>query len=195
MSERKPQPIYTRKGDDGTTGLYFGGRVPKDSVRPAAYGDVDELQSIMGLARSHPHDDQRLDEIVISLQRDLWVVMADLATGADNRNKLTEGSTKVTTAMVERLETLIDEVSTWFTPPTEFVVPGGNVVAATIDVARTVARRSERSAVAIGDTGSLATTYLNRLSDLLWTLARWVEGTSLTVRSVPTNENVPQESP
>ena len=125
MSERKPQPIYTRKGDDGTTGLYFGGRVSKDSVRPAAYGDVDELQSIMGLARSHPHDDQRLDEIVISLQRDLWVVMADLATGADNRNKLTEGSTKVTTAMVERLETLIDEVSTWFTPPTEFVEPGG----------------------------------------------------------------------
>ena len=74
-------------------------------------------------------------------------------------------------------------------------MPGGNVVAATIDVARTVARRSERSAVAIGDTGSLATTYLNRLSDLLWTLARWVEGTSLTVRSVTTNENVPQESP
>jgi cob(I)alamin adenosyltransferase len=177
--------IYTRKGDDGTTGLYFGGRVPKDSARPSAYGDVDELQSVMGLARSHPHDDARLDEIVISLQRDLWVVMADLATGEDNRHKLTDDSTRVTAPMIERLESLIDEIGTWFTAPTEFVVPGGDVVAATLDVARTVARRAERSAVSIGDDESLAVGYLNRLSDLLWQLARWVEGTSLTVRSLP----------
>lgn len=178
--------IYTRKGDDGTTGLYFGGRVAKDSVRPTAYGDVDELQSVMGLARSHHPVDPKLDEIVVSLQRDLWVVMADLATGDDNRHKLTDDATRVTAPMIERLESLIDEVNTWFEPPTEFVVPGGNVVAATLDVARTVARRAERGAVTIGDAGSLATAYLNRLSDLLWTLARWVEGTSLTVRSVPT---------
>jgi cob(I)alamin adenosyltransferase len=182
--------IYTRKGDDGTTGLYFGGRVAKDSVRPAAYGDVDELQSQMGLARAQS-DDAQLDEIVIGLQRDLWVVMADLATGDDNRHKLTDATTKVTGAMIERLEHLIDEVSSWFVPPTEFVVPGGDVVSATLDVARTVARRAERGAVAIGDTDSLATGYLNRLSDLLWTLARWQEGSALTVRSVPSSPDSP----
>lgn len=192
--------IYTRKGDDGTTGLYFGGRVAKDSARPAAYGDVDELQSVMGLARSYDHPDPRLADIVVSLQRDLWIVMADLATGADNRHKLTDDATRVTQPMVDRLETLIDDVSTWFEPPTEFVVPGGNVVAATLDVARTVARRAERGAVTVGDHESLATAYLNRLSDLLWTLARWVEGSSLTVRSLPDTPDSPdiaasQESP
>src|SRR5438034_11639880 len=106
--------IYTRKGDDGTTGLYFGGRVAKDSARPTAYGDVDETQSLLGLVRAHAHEEEvgglaRLNEIVMSLQRDLWVVMADLATGDENRAKLTDGATKVTADMVKRLESLIDE--------------------------------------------------------------------------------------
>ena len=187
--------IYTRKGDDGTTGLYFGGRVPKDSARPAAYGDVDETQSCIGLARARANADgvhgaDRLDEILVSVQRDLWVVMADLATGDDHRDKLTDGATKVTTDMVVRLESLIDEVGSWFDVPNEFVVPGGDVVSALLDVARTVSRRAERSAVSLaheedGRHDSSAVAYLNRLSDLLWTLARWQEGTSLTVRSVP----------
>lgn len=186
--------IYTRRGDDGTTGLYFGGRVPKDSPRPAAYGDVDETQSLLGLARAHANaaggpDAARLDEIVVVLQRDLWVVMADLATAPDHRHQLTDDATRVTDAMVERLESTIDEVSGWFEPPTEFVVPGGDVVSATLDVARTVARRAERHAVAVDDVDSLAVRYLNRLSDLVWTLARWQEGTSLTVRSVTRPEH------
>lgn len=194
-----PMKIYTRKGDDGTTGLYFGGRVPKDSPRPAAYGDVDETQSLLGLARAHANaagaeEAARLDEIVVALQRDLWVVMADLATADENRHKLTDGATRVTDGMVERLEATIDEVNTWFEPPTEFVVPGGNVVAATLDVARTVARRAERGAVAVGGDDSLAVRYLNRLSDLVWTLARWQEGTSLTVRSVARPDS-PEETP
>ncbi|MFN8050867.1 MAG: cob(I)yrinic acid a,c-diamide adenosyltransferase [Acidimicrobiales bacterium] len=183
--------IYTRKGDDGTTGLYFGGRVSKDSVRPTAYGDVDETQSVIGLARAQAHaagvtSAARLDEILVSIQRDLWVVMADLATNEDNRDKLTDDATKVTPAMIERLESIIDEANTWFEAPTEFVVPGGDLVSATLDVARTVARRAERNAIAVGDHHSLAGAYLNRLSDTLWTLARWQEGTALTVRSVAT---------
>lgn len=187
--------IYTRKGDDGTTGLYFGGRVPKDSDRPTAYGDIDETQSVIGLARAHAnamnaHDAPRLDEILMSVQRDLWVVMADLATDPANRHKLTDGATRVTASMIERLESIIDEVGTRFEVPKEFVVPGGDVVSATLDVARTVTRRAERGAVALarGDDGtedSIAVGYLNRLSDLLWTLARWQEGTALTVRSLP----------
>lgn len=203
--------IYTRKGDDGTTGLYFGGRVAKDSPRPAAYGDVDETQALLGLARaqataSGAKDAALLDEIVVSLQRDLWVVMADLATGDDNRDKLTDGATRVTRDMVVRLEELIDRVNTFFEPPSEFVVPGSDMVSATLDVARTVARRAERLAVAIGDADSLAVAYLNRLSDLVWTLARWQEGTSVTVRSLagvsptdpatePTRSNHPPEEP
>lgn len=183
--------IYTRKGDDGTTGLYFGGRVAKNSERPIAYGDVDETQATLGVARSISTDDE-LDAILIALQRDLWVVMADLATGADNRDKLQPGSTKVTQEMVDHLEATIDSVTARFDPPTEFVVPGGSPVGAALDVARTVARRAERSALTIGDADSLTGPYLNRLSDLLWTLARWAEGTSVTVRSIST---VPSPSP
>lgn len=188
--------IYTRKGDDGTTGLYFGGRVPKDSVRPTAYGDVDETQAVIGLARAHAtasgaSTSSTLDEILVSVQRDLWVVMTDLATGEENRHKLSDDTTRVTDAMVARLESLIDQVGGWFEMPQEFVVPGGDVVSATLDVARTVARRAERCAVTINDSESLAVSYLNRLSDLLWTLARWQEGTALTVRSLvsPTQES------
>lgn len=181
--------IYTRKGDDGTTGLYHGGRVPKDSARPMAYGDVDEAQSVLGLARAQATANgvdgaERLDEIVVSVQRDLWVVMADLATEGEHRAGLLDGATRVTDAMIARLESLIDEVGTWFEVPKEFVVPGGDVVSATLDVARTVTRRAERSSVAVGDADSLVVGYLNRLSDLLWTLARWQEGTALTVRSL-----------
>jgi len=184
--------IYTRKGDDGTTGLYYGGRVAKDSARPAAYGDVDETQSAIGLARAQANtagadSAERLDAILVSLQRDLWVVMADLATDEPNRHKLLDAATRVTQPMIDRLEELIDEVGTWFDVPKEFVVPGGDLVSATLDVARTVSRRAERSAVSIGDTDSLAVGYLNRLSDLLWTLARWQEGTALTVRSLSTD--------
>ncbi|NLA34310.1 MAG: cob(I)yrinic acid a,c-diamide adenosyltransferase [Actinobacteria bacterium] len=182
--------IYTRKGDDGTTGLYFGGRVAKDSARPAAYGDVDETQAAIGLARAHANalgadGAAELDVLLIGIQRDLWIVMADLATGEDNRDKLVDGQTRVTAAMISALEVLIDSTEARFEPPTEFVVPGGDVVSAALDVARTVCRRAERSTVSIGDSDSLATSYLNRLSDLLWMLARWQEGSALAVRSLP----------
>jgi cob(I)alamin adenosyltransferase len=178
--------IYTRTGDDGTTGLLFGGRVRKDAPRPAAYGDVDEAQAAIGLARAHAERGSELDDILTSLARDLWVLMAELATASENRSKLSPGATLVTEDMVTRLEDLIDSVSTRFQPPTEFVVPGEDRLAAHLDLARCVTRRAERMSLAVEDDGSFVGPYLNRLSDLLWTLARWIEGTSLATRSVPT---------
>ncbi len=175
--------IYTRKGDDGTTGLLYGGRVAKDSARPETYGQVDEAQAVIGVARAHSERGGELDGILIRVQRDLWVLMADLATDGTNRSKLSPGTTLVTPEMVTPLEELIDEVGRRFATPTEFVVPGGTVIAAHLDVARTVVRRAERVAVALAPDSTAALAYLNRLSDLLWILARWQEGTSLPTRS------------
>jgi cob(I)alamin adenosyltransferase len=175
--------ITTKKGDDGTTGLLFGGRVPKDSERPTAYGEVDEAQATLGVVRAQAGPE--LAEIVLHVQRDLWVLMAELATGVENVGKLTEGQNRTTEAMVEALDGLMDDVAERFDPPTEFVVPGESAVAAALDVSRTVVRRAERAAVAaLRGQESQAVPYLNRLSDLLWTLARWQEGESRTTRSV-----------
>ncbi len=171
--------VYTRKGDDGTTGLLHGGRVAKDSPQPTAYGDVDEAQAAIGLARAVA--DGELAGILIDIERDLWVVMAELACNPD---RLDEVGSRPGPEMVDHLESLIDDVSARFDPPTEFVVPGEDEVSARLDVARAVSRRAERSALSAAAPGSSVVPYLNRLSDLLWTLARWSEGTSVTARSL-----------
>jgi cob(I)alamin adenosyltransferase len=176
--------IYTRKGDDGTTGLYGGGRVPKDSAAPEAYGTVDEAQSALGLARAAAARGGELDEILVHLERDLWVLMAELATEHENAHKLVDGASRVTPEMVEALEHRIDDLTARFDQPTEFVVPGESEVAARLDVARTVIRRAERRSMVVVADGSQVVPYLNRLSDLVWTLARWSEGTSVETRSV-----------
>lgn len=175
--------IYTRKGDDGTTGLLHGGRVPKDSPAPTACGDVDEAQAALGLARASAERGSELDDLVIGLQRDLWVLMAEVATAPDRRDRLVPGQTLVTAGMVERLEPLIDDLTARFDPPTGFVLPGQTPTAAALDLARTVARRAERSALAVAAPGSHVLPYLNRLSDLLWTMARWQERHALPARS------------
>lgn len=181
--------VYTRKGDDGTTGLLYGGRVSKDSVFPTAYGTVDEAQAALGVARAHAERGGELDALLVDLERDLWILMAELATDPGNRAKLAPGQNLVTDAMVTALEVRIDELSARFEVPSEFVVPGESVVAAHLDVARTVVRRAERDTIAATATAadeyadSRAVAYLNRLSDLLWTVARWVEGTSLAARA------------
>jgi cob(I)alamin adenosyltransferase len=175
--------IYTRKGDDGTTGLLYGGRVRKDDPAPVAYGDVDEAQAAIGLARAHAPKGGELDQLLVSLERDLWVLMADLATDAANRDKLTPEVSLVTQGMVDHVEATIDTFTERTELPAEFVVPGEEPVAAFLDVARTVVRRAERSSLAAVVEGSLVVAYLNRLSDLLWTLARWQEGSSLTARA------------
>jgi cob(I)alamin adenosyltransferase len=175
--------VYTRAGDDGTTGLLYGGRVAKDSPLPAAYGAVDEAQAALGSARAEAEPGGELDSILIGLCRDLYVLMAELATLPENHHKLVAGQTRVTAAMVTGLEERIDEISERFDPPTEFVIPGNNRLAAALDVARTVVRRAERLALGAAAGGSQVVPYLNRLSDLAWTLARWQDGGSLAARS------------
>ena len=178
------EKIYTRAGDDGTTGLFYGGRVGKDSALPRAYGAVDEAQAILGLARAESGKGTELDDILVHIMRDLWVLMAELATLPENRHKLVAGKSLVTAEMVTKLENMIDALDEKFTPPTEFVVPGENKVAALLDVGRTVARRAERHSIAAAPAPSQACPYLTRLSDLLWTIARWQEGKSLAVKSI-----------
>ncbi len=174
--------IYTKTGDDGTTGLLFGGRVPKDSELPRAYGAVDEAQAALGLARSAGASGE-LDEMLVGLCRDLYVAMAELATLPANRSKLSPGTTLVSAEMVDALDGLIDLVSDRFDVPTEFVIPGQSEMAARLDWARVIIRRAEREVVTAHVEGSLVLPYLNRLSDLAWTLARWQEGESLASRS------------
>lgn len=174
--------IATRKGDDGTTGLFYGGRVRKDSPRPTAYGQVDEAQAFLGVARAHADPGSELDELLVAVAHDLYVLMAQLATDPANHHKLTPGTTAVTDEMVHRLDDLLADYEARFEMPKEFVIPGGTVVAAHLDVARTVVRRAERATVAL-EGAEVPGRYLNRLSDLLWALARWQEGGSLPARS------------
>jgi cob(I)alamin adenosyltransferase len=172
--------IYTKKGDDGTTGLFYGGRVSKDDPAPEAYGAVDEAVSALGVARAALAESDPLAETILERQRELFVVAAELATDPANAPKLEDGVSRVTADMVPRLEDGIDEIAAEVGMPTEFVVPGGTPVAAALDVARTVVRRAERRAVAVmqGAEGheSRSVPYLNRLADYLYMLARAVEG-------------------
>ena len=174
--------IYTRKGDDGTTGLLFGGRVRKDDPAPEAYGAVDEAQAALGVARAETGEGSELDRLLVRLERDLWVVMAELATAPDNRGKLDPGVSLVTAEMVEGLEPIIDDLTGRFDAPNEFVVPGQNRLSALLDVARTAVRKAERRALPAAADGSHVVPYLNRLSDLLWTMARWQEGQFMPAR-------------
>jgi cob(I)alamin adenosyltransferase len=176
--------IYTRKGDDGTTGLLYGGRVAKDSAPIAANGAVDEAQAALGVARAAAEVGSELDGILVALERDLYVLMAELATAPANRSKLRPGTSLVTEEMVAALEERIDTVTGRFPELTDFVIPGHDPTSAALDVARTVVRRAEREVLAAAPTGSLGVQYLNRLSDLVWTLARCQEhGESLLSKS------------
>jgi cob(I)alamin adenosyltransferase len=175
--------IYTRTGDDGTTGLLYGGRVAKDSAVIAANGSVDEAQAALGVVRAQVEKGSELDELLVGLEKDLYVLMAEVATAPENRSKLKPGVSLVTEEMVTALERLIDDVAGRFPAITDFVIPGHDQVSAALDVARTAIRRSERESIAACAPGSLVLRYLNRLSDLVWALARWQEhGESLLSR-------------
>ena len=176
--------LYTGKGDDGTTGLLFGGRVLKDSPHPRATGAVDEAQAVIGVARSLAERGGELDRALTQVCRDLWVLMAELATLPESHDKLTDGQTRVSPAMVAAVEAEVDDLGARFEPPAQFTVPGQTPLAAQLDLARTVVRRAEREAVAATVEGSLVLPYLNRLSSLLWVQARWVEGEHLLTRDV-----------
>jgi cob(I)alamin adenosyltransferase len=173
--------IYTKTGDDGTTGLLYGGRVSKADPATEAYGTTDEVVAALGLARALSAD-PGLREDLLAIQRELFVAGADLATNPEERGKLEPGVSLVTEDMVERLEKMIDELVTAHPLPNAFIVPGANPVSAALDVARSVARRAERRVVEIGDAGAevndAVVRYLNRLSDLLFVLARVEAGES-----------------
>jgi len=171
--------IYTKTGDDGTTGLLYGGRVPKDDAATEAYGTTDEAVAVLGLARAGAADDVAA-EILLALQRELFVVGADLATNPAERAKLQPGVSLVTYEMTERLEHLIDELVALHPLPNAFVVPGANPFSASLDHGRSVVRRAERRVVALEragrDVNPEVRRYLNRLSDLLFVLARLAAG-------------------
>lgn len=167
--------IYTKTGDDGTTGRLFGGRISKADPAAEAYGSVDESVAALGLARALS-EDPAFAEGVLQIQRELFVVGADLATNPSERERLQPEVSLVSDAMVERLETWIDELVLAHPLPNAFVVPGANPVSASLDVARSIVRRAERRVVEIRDGGTEVNAavlrYLNRLSDLLFVLAR-----------------------
>jgi cob(I)alamin adenosyltransferase len=168
--------IYTKTGDDGTTGLFYGGRVRKDSAPIEINGVVDEAQAALGLARAESEPGSEVNLRLTALARDLYVLMTEVATAPSNRHKLVPGSTLVTEAMVLSLEQSIDDLLQRFDMPSDFIIPGENRIAAALDLARTIVRRAERLAVTDPVEGSHVIAYLNRLSDLLWAMARWQEG-------------------
>jgi cob(I)alamin adenosyltransferase len=173
--------IYTKTGDDGTTGLLYGGRVPKNDLVTEVYGTTDEAVAVLGLARSLC-DDEALSADLLTLQRELFVVGADLATNPDGRKKLEPEVSLVSEKMVARLERRIDDLVAERPLPSTFIVPGANPASAAIDVARSVVRRAERRVVELESIGRVVNPdvrrYLNRLSDLLFVLARWQAGES-----------------
>jgi cob(I)alamin adenosyltransferase len=172
--------IYTRTGDDGTTGLFYGGRVSKSDPAPEAYGSVDEAVAALGTARALAGDHTEAAALILRLQRELFVLGADLATNPEQRAKLKGGESLVTPEMVKDLEDLIDRQVEARPLPDHFIVPGVNATSAALDQARAAVRRAERRAVELRGGGGIVTDevlrYLNRLSDLLFVLARWQAG-------------------
>lgn len=170
--------IYTKKGDDGTTGLLYGGRVHKDDVRTEVYGTLDETVSALGIARAGGLV-TRVEEIVVRIQREMFIVGAQLATSDENQSKLQEGISKVAPSMTEQAEREIDALLDEHPLPQEFILPGATPGSAGLDLARSTIRRAERHAVSMNRDGLVADPeilrYLNRVSDLLFALARYEE--------------------
>jgi cob(I)alamin adenosyltransferase len=168
--------IYTRTGDGGDTGLTTGERVRKYSLRVAAYGDVDETNACVGLVRQHTGGDAVADAILERIQNDLFDLGADLST--PERGVKGFEPLRITQGQVDRLEREIDRLNGELSPLTSFVLPGGSAASAYLHLARTVCRRAERLAVELSDipgedVSAQAIRYLNRLSDLLFVMARW----------------------
>ena len=192
MSARSPigSAVATTRGDDGTTGLLYGGdRISKDDPRAEAYGTIDEAVAALGLARANLGVKRRigtltlpmggLADLILRFQRELFVAGAELATNPDAWDRLEDGVTRVSAAMVAGVDELLLALEASVTMPTEFVVPGETPTSAALELARTTLRRAERRAVALRRDGLVPgdqlLPYLNRLADLLWVLARAAE--------------------
>jgi cob(I)alamin adenosyltransferase len=182
--------VATRRGDDGTTGLLFGGdRIPKDDLRTEAYGSIDEAVAALGLARAELELKRQLDvlppaldeiaALILRIQRELFVVGAELAANPTAWDRLREGATKVSAAMVAGIDGILADFELRIAFPSEFVVPGETRTSAALELARTILRRAERRAVTLERAdlvpGPHLLPYLNRLADLLWVLARAAE--------------------
>ena len=177
--------VATGKGDTGTTGLLFGGeRISKDDVRTEAYGTIDEATAALGMARAEligltGEGIAGLDETILSIQRDLFVIGAELATNPEAWSRLEEGRTKVSPKMLARINALLAATEAVIEFPKDFVIPGSSKASSAIELARTIIRRAERWCVTLGREGLLPgehlLAYLNRLADLLWLLARQAE--------------------
>jgi cob(I)alamin adenosyltransferase len=192
VSGRSPidSVVATTKGDDGTTGLLYGGaRIRKDDPRAEAYGTIDEAVAALGLARANLGLKRRtgtlgpsiggLAPLILRIQRELFVVGAELATNPEAWDRLRDGETRVSEAMLRDIERDLVELERHIEMPKEFVVPGETVTSAALELARTILRRAERRAVALQRDGLVPgpylIPYLNRLADFVWVLARAAE--------------------
>jgi cob(I)alamin adenosyltransferase len=172
--------IYTKKGDDGTTSLWYGGRVPKHHGRTEAYGALDEACSQLGLARALCGPGQaELAADILRLQDGIFVAGAELATAPEASGRLEDGVSRTTEAMVAEMEERIDRYMDQVDLPPQFVIPGGNQLSAQLDVARTTIRRAERRISALSEAGELAGEtvihFVNRASDLAYAMARFAD--------------------
>ncbi len=174
--------IYTKKGDDGTTSLWYGGRVTKDSARTEAYGSLDEACSALGVARAlcaERDGGAELAADILALQTDLFIAGAELATAPEAAGRLEDGVSRTTAAMVAAAEERIDRYMAEVELPPKFVIPGGNLLSAHLDVARTAIRRAERRIATLAESGDLASDtvvgFVNRASDLAYAMARWAD--------------------
>ena len=170
---------FNKRGDTGETSLLYGGRVPKSDLRCEAYGTIDEAVSALGVARA-ASSNQRIRDIVHRIQGELFIVGAEMATASDDYDRLAERKAVVTGEMVDRLERLIDEFEADMPVLREFIIPGASPGSAALHLARTIVRRAERRATELRNNGHLDNErvlhYLNRLADLVFTLARYEEG-------------------
>lgn len=181
--------VATGKGDDGTTGLLYGGRIDKDDARAEAYGTIDEAVACLGLARAEvvalhgagqlPAALQHFPELILRLQRELFVAGAELATNPDAWDRLRDGQTRVDEPMLIELDTLLATAEASVEMPREFVVPGESRLSTALELSRTVVRRAERRVISLDHQrlvpGAWLMPYLNRLADLLWVMARLAE--------------------
>jgi cob(I)alamin adenosyltransferase len=198
MTERRPaiakSAVATGRGDDGTTGLLYGGRIAKDDPRTEAYGTVDEAVAALGVAR-HALAVAGLVDLagaVLRWQRELFVVGAELATNPSASDRLQDGVTRVSEGMLEGVEAALRELEARMTMPREFIVPGETRASAALEVARAVLRRAERRIVSLNRNGELdgawLLAYVNRLADLLWVMARHAEQAEQAVATPVRNE-------
>ncbi len=201
--------VATGRGDDGSTGLLFGGRVQKDDPRTEAYGTTDEAVAALGMARAEigelrsagslPPELEALADLLLRLQRDLFVVGAELAANPDAWPKLQDGTTRVDEAMLAVIEMELAAHEARIEMPREFVVPGASRLSAALELSRTILRRAERRAVSLQRDGLIAgawlVPYLNRQADLVWVLARSAEQaqerSTTLARTAPPTARVP----